>query len=316
MAQRAYRVMLARFPGGYSEHPAVSDWRIQFFKDCIDLKAAGRISDVYDWNLCDTPITMSRNRALKAAIAAEVDLCVMVDSDMGPDQENIAKTRFFPAAFDFIDQRYEQGPTIAAVPYCGMPPHENIFVFRWRSMQSTHPAMMYDHSLQQYTREEAAERGGWEPVAALPTGLCVIDMRLVTGMKSPMTGEIIKLHKPWFDYEWADDERSEKASTEDVYFTRNADIKFRMAGFPAVNHVLWDSWAIHYKLKAVHPPRLVGANDIATYFRDAVAGGKDSSARLVHMSKGKLQLPEPEHANAVPAPTNRLEANGVAGVAH
>lgn len=269
MANRSYRVMLARFPGQFSEHPASSDWRVEFVKDCLELKSQGRLAELTEWWQSDTPITMSRNKALKIARDASVDLLVCIDSDMGPDQEGTAKKKFWPAAFEFIDENYDKGPMMLAAPYCGAPPHENIFIFRWRNFQSTHPSFSSDYSLEQFTREEAAERGGWGDVAALPTGLCVIDMRLITGMKSPRTGEIVKLDMPWFDYEWKDAERSEKASTEDVYFSRNASLKFEMHGFGPVCWCLWDSWAIHYKQKAVMPPRIIGSNDVADYLRSA-----------------------------------------------
>ncbi len=70
-------VMIARFPGGNSEHPDTTDWLIP---TVITMKADPRIKDVLNWRIADTPITMGRNHAIVLAQEKKVDFLVMIDS--------------------------------------------------------------------------------------------------------------------------------------------------------------------------------------------------------------------------------------------
>lgn len=257
--EQSFSVMLARFPGGNSEHPAEVDWVLNTTLWCVD---SPLISAVKHWHLNDTPVTMSRNRCVRDAMKAGVDILLMVDSDMGPDILN-QEHPFFPAAIEFIARRWHEAPTVIAAPYCGPPPHENIYIFRWRKYQSDHPNP--DFKLDQFTREEAAERSGIEAVAALPTGLMAIDMRVFTGFK--VKDEMLKMPTPWFYYEWTDEYQTHKASTEDVTFTRDVSLLFGAHGLDSV-FVDWDAWAIHFKTKAVAKPQLINPGGLARLFRE------------------------------------------------
>ena len=69
---------------------------------------------------------------------------------------------------------------------------ENVYVFIWRNADSTVPTNGI--RLDQYTREEAAGMAGITPVAALPTGVIMYDMRLFD-----------LLPHPYFQYEYNGD---------------------------------------------------------------------------------------------------------------
>lgn len=276
MKQQQFKVMLCRFPGGNSEHPSEVDWILNTTLACY---ADPRIEALHHWHLNDTPVTMSRNRAIKEAIRNQIDICLMVDSDMGPDMIDPSKA-FWSRALDFIIKRYHEAPTIIAAPYCGPPPHENVYIFRWRKYQSDHPNP--DYKLDQFTREEAAERTGIEAVAALPTGLIAIDMRVFTGFEAG--GKKLKLAPPYFYYEWKDPEQTEKASTEDVTFTRDVHLLYGAHGLETV-FVDWDTWGVHYKTKPVGKPQLLNPGDLARLFQ-ARAGAKPDPAEAPTNGKG------------------------------
>jgi len=257
--EQKFKVMLARFPGGNCEHPAEVNWVINTTLECVDNPL---VSGVHHWFLNDTPVTMSRNRCIRDAIQANADILLMVDSDMGPDLINPGHP-FLANVLPFIARRWHEAPTVIAAPYCGPPPHENIYIFRWRKYQTAHPNP--DYKLDQFTREEAAERKGIEAVAALPTGLIAIDMRVFTGFE--VNGETLKLPLPWFYYEWMDEYQSHKASTEDVTFTRDVSLLFGAHGLDTV-FVDWDSWAVHYKTKAVSQPQMIDPGGLARLFKE------------------------------------------------
>jgi hypothetical protein len=261
--EQLFKVMLARFPGNNCEHPGEVDFIINF------LIQSGRLNE--------TPVTMSRNRCVADAIERGVDILVMVDSDMGPDLID-PTAHWWPRALDFIARRWNEAPTVIAAPYCGPPPHENVYIFRWRNYQSNNPNP--DFALSQFTREEAAERRGIEAVAALPTGLIAIDMRVFTGF--PVEGELLRLPTPWFYYEWEDERQTHKSSTEDVTFTRDVALLFGAYGLDSL-FVDWDTWAVHFKPKAVGKPAKTNPGDLARLFKKVAAS--DDEKEIYHLEK-------------------------------
>lgn len=288
--EQKFKVMLARFPGGNCEHPGEVDFVINTL---VQSMTEARISQLIHWRLNETPVTMSRNRCVKNAIEQGVDILLMVDSDMGPDLVDPSRW-FWPRALDFMVSRWHGAPTVIAAPYCGPPPHENVYIFRWKNFQSNHPNP--DFQLAQFSREEAAERSGIEAVAALPTGLIAIDMRVFTGFKvAPSTGsggdEVLRLPTPWFYYEWTDELQTDKASTEDVTFTRDVHLLFGAWGLETV-FVDWDTWAVHFKQKAVGRPLLVNPGSLARLFQERSQSSVVSSQKLEAGSQtaGKDQL--------------------------
>jgi len=130
----------------------------------------------------------------------------------------------------------------------------NVYVFRWASLTNNRDEGMF--KIDQFCREEAAVRTGIEHVAALPTGLCMLDLRILD-----------QLDPPWFRYEWTDKYESDKASTEDVYFTRNCDLQ----GIP--QFVNWDAWAGHVKQWVADKPNVVTVDDVCETYRNSIERG-------------------------------------------
>jgi hypothetical protein len=212
---------------------------------------------------------MTRNQALVRAEAAGVDYVVMIDSDMHPDvlnpHENKWVKPFWGSSWEYM---LENRCGMIAAPYCGPPPEECVYVFRWNTQQDQRPNP--NMRLEMYDRDTASKMRGIQRAAALATGLCIINMKAVLELK--------KRPGPWFDYEWKDrngaaevkcehclspipGERVDKGSTEDVFFSRNLDY----AGWPI--YCNWDAWAGHYKLKLVGPPQMVPQNSFPQMMR-------------------------------------------------
>lgn len=248
-ARKPAKVMVFRFPFQNSEAPDVTDWLIQ--TACL-IERDPRISDSFFCKIDDTPITMCRNIAIQQALDVGADLLVMVDNDMRPDLGLHPKSPikgavpFWESSFDFWWNH--DGPCIVGAPYCGPPPHNNVFVFLWRARQNE--PQQPEFMLRQYEREEAALLSGIRPVAALPTGLILIDMEVFQRMQPP-----------WFYYEFPDARTQRKLSTEDVTFTRDAQLH----GVP--NYCNWSAWAGHYKRYLVGAPRPLCVEDIPFKFR-------------------------------------------------
>lgn len=261
-------VMIATFPFGGSECFETRNWLIKTHRE---IEKDDRVAHLVTMDVNDTPITMSRNRVLKAALKRNVDFVLMVDSDMKPDLYlgHPDVRPFWESSFDFMLKH--EGPCAIAAPYCGPPPHENVYVFRWAVLESEQPNP--DFKLDQYPREEATIRVGIEEVAALPTGVFLLDMRAL---------RYLEPGKPWFDYEWTDAEQTEKASTEDVYFTRN----LCLAGVP--QYVNWDAWAGHVKRKVVGRPMIVTADSIRGTFREALKANVKSNERIIDVPVGGI----------------------------
>lgn len=261
--KQSFNVMIARFPHGGQEHPDVVDWLIP---TVMAMKNDRRIKEIIPWRRDDTPITMSRNECMNVAKQQGADFVLMIDSDMCPDCNHKdtlntpqwidpAALKFWPTSWDFAYRKRLAGePCVIGAPYCGPPPHENVYVFHWQTLESDRPAdEIHDLSLEQYTREHAATLRGILPCAALPTGLIVIDMQAIE-----------KLESPYFHYEWNDATEAGKASTEDVVFTRDLSMR------GVEQYCNWDSWAGHWKRKLVGKPQPVTSKAVSTKFTNAV----------------------------------------------
>lgn len=280
MTPRKLNVFVACFcyggNGGISSvHPDIAMWLLA--------NAPKMKGDRIGWSkvefISDTPITMTRNKAITRARELGADIVVMLDSDMRPDlcldRDPLAKP-FWDTSFDYLYKHYDTGPVMIGAPYCGPPPHENVYVFRWRSRQGNHPDDV-DMQLEQYTREEAAIMGGIQEAAALPTGVIMADVRLfelsdpksqVANLKQQGYEENIArdLSRPWFYYEWQDEYGDRKASTEDVTATR--DLSLIGQNVLGYNPILcnWDAWGGHWKPKLVGKPQLLTQSEVATRY--------------------------------------------------
>jgi hypothetical protein len=255
-----------------SEVPDIREWMTPLVSS---LSRDPRVDQIRIWNLADTPITMTRNRAVLMAREYGVDCLVMVDSDMKPDMMPDGKP-FFPSSFDFFCEHYAKGPCVIGAPYCGPPPHECVYVFEWRDMQSNNANP--DFQLKMYERTQAVKMTGIQECAALPTGLIMYDMRAFE-LTEPKTDA----DKPWFFYEWADKYQAEKASTEDVTMTRDLSlVGTQKLGYNPV-FCNWDAWAGHWKPKCVGKPQFIEARDISAKLKQSWEANYDSTVKLVDL---------------------------------
>jgi len=256
-----------------SEVPDIREWMIPLV---VEASKDKRIDTIRVFNLSDTPITMTRNRAVLIAREAKVDFLLMVDSDMKPDI--LAGTEgakpFFMSTLDFLVDHYHKGPACVGAPYCGPPPAECVYVFRWNNQQSEHPNP--DFNLEMYDRHSAASMAGIQACAALPTGLIMYDMRVFDLTEPKEQGD-----HPWFYYEWKDKYCCEKASTEDVTMTRDLSlVGVEKLGYNPV-YCNWDAWAGHWKPKCVSKPIFVEAKDVSSKLKACWETGYDSRVKLV-----------------------------------
>ena len=240
-----------------------------------------RISSVGIKVYSDTPITMTRNRAVRDAQLLGCDMVLMLDSDNEPDGYmscgGDAKP-FWKTAFDFSYDRLIQGvPTVIAAPYCGPPPEpiekhnvvtvgdvtfseiyggEVPYLFEWANRESDNPHTNLKIDLM--TRNQASRLSGIFPVAALPTGVCLFTLSAFKG-----------LPKPYFRYEMNED-GSEKQSTEDVVATRDISLYWKATKGIDVLYATCDSWALHHKTKKVGRPQFVPVESVATTLVEAI----------------------------------------------
>jgi len=278
--QQKFHIGLVTFSYGgnggiSSEVPDIREWMVPAI---ADLSKDERIGEIRIWNLADTPITMTRNRAVLQAREHGIDFLVMIDSDMKPDVcVGQPHTKgFLPSSLDFMIEHYTKGPCVIGAPYCGPPPVECVYVFRWNNLQSDNPNP--DFQLEMYDRHTAVKMAGIQECAALPTGLIMYDMRAFE-LTEPKTAE----DKPWFYYEWKDHFCAEKASTEDVTMTRDLSlVGTQKLGYNPV-YCNWDAWAGHWKPKCVGKPVVLAASGISDKMKACWAAGYEPDTKLIDL---------------------------------
>jgi hypothetical protein len=240
-----------------------------------------RIDQIGIQVFCDTPITMTRNQALKVAQQGGFDMVLMLDSDNEPDgylKVDLEAKPFWEVAFELVYSRLMQGkPTIIAAPYCGPPPHptrpgdegEVPYLFQW--MNNASDEQQPGIKLHRLNRNEAALMRGIQRVGALPTGVCLITLNACEG-----------LEQPYFRYEMNAD-GTEKNSTEDVVFTRNASLLWQEKIGENVVFAACDSWALHHKTKKVGRPTILPLESVAADFREAVLANHHAGERILDL---------------------------------
>lgn len=325
MQPRKLNVCFALFPYGgngntSSENPDIRNWMIVTYHKAKQDPRVGGV-DIADYS--DTPITMTRNRAVVEARKHDVDVLVMIDSDQRPDKylpgmypteaPDPTAVPFWNTSFDFLYKHWEKGPVAIAAPYCGPPPLENIYCFLWRNHQSENPGD--DFKLSQYTREEAVKMAGIQECAALPTGLSMFDMRIfeltepkpntlpgriadqlaglvgrtldektLANLAEWLAQEKVKAEESWFYYEYTDRFQAEKCSTEDVTASRDLSIAgIHQYGYNPM-HCAWSSWAGHWKPKCVGRPVMVPAESIAAKMTRIVSDNIRQDRRMVDVA--------------------------------
>ncbi len=281
-----------------NEHPDIREW---FCETMMVAKDDPRIGDIRTRTFSDTPICMTRNAAVLTARKLGADVLLMCDSDQAPNLHSKEQgfKPFFKSSFDYLYDHYEKGPVVIGAPYCGPPPHENVYVFRWGSTGDYGEETSF--SLDQYTRHEASRMSGIQECAALPTGMILCDMRafdLIEPVKMSqrrvleelearrisVTQAMRNLSQGWFYYEWKDQYAAEKASTEDVTATRDMSL----AGLAELgyNPVMcnWDSPIGHWKPWCVRGrPALFTAESVSDRFKKAVERGTLEDERIIDM---------------------------------
>ncbi len=265
-----YRIAFVNFPGDGKTAWQTSAWCTKTF---MKMKTDERIGEVYPlYYGPDTPITMMRNRAVKDALELKCDYILFIDSDVSPDvrlgADPDAKP-FWDVAWEFMMRRREacegnRMPATIAAPYVGPPPAECVYIFLWKNFETGSPNPNY--KLEMLEREHAATCAGIQEVAALPTGLILYDARVFN-----------IISKPWFDYEWTDEFETNKASTEDVYQTRNASL------CACPQFVAWDCWADHIKTKHCSKPQPWTVEVLSEKFHDTIKAGMTMKKRLTFL---------------------------------
>ena len=266
--------------GGFASIlPHIGDWWAKVYHEMM---VDERIDVVAKVNLSDTPITMTRNKLLRQAVTGGFDMVLLIDSDNEPDlyvgHDSAAKP-FWQTSFDFAYRRLTQGlPTCIAAPYCGPPPHpinggeENVYVFKWKNWESDNPHYS-GAEVVAYDRTEAALMTGIAPAAALPTGLLLLTTKALEAIKPP-----------YFRYEWKDAWEDQKASTEDVYFTRNLAMAGRMKWGAPIVFANWDAWAGHHKPKCVGKPVVLRVEQVCETFAEAVRNNIGQQERMIFVN--------------------------------
>ncbi len=327
MMERKLSVLIVTFP--YSGNGSISSQADETSDWVIDTMLAAARDERIEWcrkiKISDTPITMTRNRAVMAAREMKADVLVMVDSDMWPDKRlqegDKTAVPFFASSFDYLYRHYDRGPVAIGAPYCGPPPQEVVYVFHWTTEQSQNPNLQA--RIQKYSREHAAMMSGIQECAALPTGLIMYDMRcfdltepkrkrellhdqLMAPIRQqladgqPFTeqqmGEIVQrcldarqnAEQPWFYYEWTDEFKQRKASTEDVTQTRDlAAHGLLQLGYNPLR-CNWDAWAGHWKVKCVDKPIVLTVDKVQQKYRDAVLENREACIRTFDLDMMQL----------------------------
>ena len=292
VAMSAFRVRIARFPGGQSEHPAAAQWVIETSRRIAD---DDLVDDLSHWWISDTPIPMLRNLCVQESLSDGIDYLLMIDRDMAPDlpyegslpfwtsswawmmdrreREMATRTKLL-AKSDRIDERKAAAAALAAyppatiaAPYCGPPAHCFVYVWEWAGA-----------GLGREAAASADTEGHWETTPDAPGRVSWVRadgrarMEMVPRQAAPSrqgiqsaaalpTGLILydlrvfkRLPPPWFSYEYTDEYQSVKASPEDVHQTRRAGL----LGMPQLCN--WDAWAGHVKLGTIERPGTAGGD--------------------------------------------------------
>ena len=300
MTPAKLNVFFAFYPYGgnggcANEHPNIRSWFAKTMTYCNHDK---RIGNITACDYSDTPIPMMRNRSVCEARDVGADVLVMVDSDQHPDLyigEDPTAVPFFSSCFDFLYERKMKGLcTTIGAPYCGPPPSECVYVFRWANSESKNPNI--DHHIEMFGREEAAIMTGIQECAALPTGCIMFDMEMfnVTDPKHEYhrllnkygSAQVAKeLTKPWFYYEYKDIYQAYKASTEDVTASRDMLLCARAKLGYNTLFAQWSSWAGHWKPKCVGKPIALSAESINEKYAAAVLTGHKDRHHMMNISQ-------------------------------
>lgn len=290
--------------GTAAVHPDVAKW---YTETVLKMKSDPRIGEITAEWFSDTPVTLVRNRFVLNAQKSGAHLLLCCDSDQGC-MRHVGEPWYKPfwdVAFDEVYNHYQAGPLVIGAPYCGPPPHENVYVFQFESNMSRVGDDESVVRLEQYTRSQASRMTGVTEVAALPTGMILFDMRIFDIYKPShlskrqvlekvregtmsLTEAELALMEGWFHYEWNDGFAAEKASTEDVSSTR--DLAMACAVQLGYNPLrcAWDSWIGHHKPWNCGKPAFYDVENVSACFKSVVERGMVAEDRIVDFQSDAL----------------------------
>lgn len=276
--------------------PQITDWFAKLF---YKMKQDPRIGEIATHRFGDVPLTMERNRVIAVAMAGGFDIVVMLDSDNIPDMyftHTPEAKEFWDTSFNFTYDRLLRGlPTIVCSPYCGPPPHpvsggeENVYMFYAEAPENETKEPHF--SFKAYSRTHAAQMRGIQEIAAGPTGVMMMTTNAAAlmpiGKQTPeeilsdfKRGKISSERcerllnmKSWFFYEYTDTQQTQKASTEDVTFTREVQLAGLAKFHEPVVFCNWDAWAGHAKQKIVGKPTPIYMEQISDVYKEAIECG-------------------------------------------
>lgn len=273
------KLLIHRFPGNGSERMECVNWLVNA---CVGYKDSPDIEVLFPRFRQDTPIDMVRNEAVLAARRLGADYLCLVDSDIEPDYQcggfapaadfQPDAKQFLPSSLKFL--RSLPGPAVVAAPYCGPPPAEYVYVFDW-DWTGNVERPDFRGKIEMIPRNDAAHRTGFQQVAALPTGLMLIDMRVFDIVPGP-----------WFYYETDCPNWSRKASTEDVTFSRDC----AMCRVPI--YCNWDSWCRHWKTVGVGKPLRASMDIVNPRIAEIVAAGYRRDERVKFVGQDAPAWPD------------------------
>jgi predicted O-methyltransferase YrrM len=310
--------------GCASEHPDIREWQIETI---LKMKQDPRIGNITMKTLSDTPVTLTRNRAVRIARELGAELVLFIDSDQSPNKHKGEPwfKPFWDVAFEHAYDHYPKGPVCIGAPYCGPPPHENIYVFQFGSFATGHGDETRI-SLDQYSRAQASQMTGIQECAALPTGLILFDIRCFDLIEpSPLPKQTIlervqagrltiddamwALRDGYFYYEWADQRADQKASTEDVTCTRDIALAGQaVLGYNPVR-CAWDSWIGHWKPWNVGKPMKYGIDEIAANFQKAVLDRHSNRDKIIEAGQFAKIPPSKKHPEPIVIPPRWQETH-------
>lgn len=211
-----YQLYVGRPVGWQLEAPTVGTW---LFMLGAKLRDYPEIKAILGGHYCQPRIHLSRNWLVRDARQDGATHLLMVDPDMWPDRYADQTGKFFfTEAWKFA---LEHPGCVYAAPYCGRPPEMPIHVF----------GVNRENKMVRLQRDQARQMRGWHQVAAVGTGLMLIDMKIFD-----------RLQTPYFADVYHDETQSELKNSQDIWFAQQCS----KAGVPIF--VNFDTPAAHQQI--------------------------------------------------------------------
>lgn len=204
------------------EHPDVRRWAVAA---SLILNASPVVGRVHMFDVCSSRIILNRNTTIQAAKKRNCRWVLMCDPDMSPDvyAGSIEGQReFLLPSLAWARLWYHQhgrGCVVGAPASCG-PPSFKLNIF----------GITAEGEMKQLEENDLPAEPSFEAIAAIGTGLILIDMKVFD-----------HLPVPYFNDEYRDREMTQVATGQDIYFGRECN-RHGISVFAN-----WYSWAGHWK---------------------------------------------------------------------